>query len=159
MKYPEQHEYHQLKRLIELAVAAHEDQFDIGGRPYFLHPLTVMQKVAEQHSDDLILMQIAIGHDLLEDTWVTEEHLQNLGISKRVIDGIIALTKVEGKSLKEYRKQVLESVDAMKVKLADLEHNSDISRLPDGLTDKDLRRLENYKIFKEEIIAKLESLK
>jgi len=45
--------------------------------------------------------------------------------------------------------------DAMKVKLADLTHNSDIRRLK-GVTEKDIARMAKYHAFYLEITAKLE---
>ena len=156
MKYPEQHDYHMLMRMIELAMQAHEEQFDMAQRPYFLHPLTVMQSIADHYDDDFVLMQIAMGHDLIEDTWVTKEHLENAGFSERVVDAIVALSKREGLSYKDYKKQVLASEDAMRVKFYDISHNMDIGRLGRIPTEKDLKRQELYKQFRDEIVVELE---
>ena len=133
--------------MLALAVARHEGQFDKGGNPYILHPLKVMHYLK---TDDEELQCIALGHDLIEDTFpsveVGESVLRAHGISDRVIDGIIALTKVPGESFEAYKAKVMANPDAVKVKKADLRHNSDIRRLR-GVTAKDLARVERYQNF------------
>lgn len=144
-----------LSKMIVLATNAHDGQFDKGGTPYILHPMKVMHYLK---TDDIELQMIALGHDLLEDTSVTVEQFQSLGFSERVISGIVALTKVKGKSYDQYKEQVMANVDAMRVKLADLRHNTDIRRLK-GISEKDMRRMEKYNIFYTQIKEKLESMK
>lgn len=128
-----------LSKMIMLATSAHYGQFDKSGLPYILHPLKVMHYLK---TEDEELQCIAIGHDLLEDTRITEEIILARS-SQRVLDGIKALTKYKGESQEEYEKRVLQSKDAMKVKLCDLRHNSDIRRLK-GVEPKDLSRLDKY---------------
>lgn len=140
-----------LDRMLVIATNAHSGQFDKGGRPYILHPLRVMSYLKE---DDEELQCIALGHDVIEDTKVTYSDLRNAGISERVIEGIRALTKQPGQTYDEYKLGVFENVDAMKVKLCDLRHNTDIRRLK-GVTEKDIERLAKYNRFYLEIQAKL----
>ena len=148
-------QYHQLVRMVQIAMESHEGQYDIGGKPYFLHPCAVMLKVVDHYGYDYELMQIAMGHDLIEDTWIKEANLHSAGFSERVISGIVALSKRDDLSYEDYKKQVLDNEDAMRVKLMDIEHNSDLSRLPREPNEKDLRRLEAYKKFAQEISEKL----
>lgn len=68
------------------------------------------------------------------------------GFSKRVLDGVDAMTKRDGESLNAYMKRVMENSDAVKVKMADLRHNTDVRRLK-GLTEKDFKRMETYQRF------------
>lgn len=140
-----------LGKMLVIATNAHAGQFDRGGRPYILHPLKVMHYL---RSDDEELMCIALGHDVVEDTSVTFEELREAGMSIRVIEGIRALTKVEGESYDDYKQRVLTNHDAMRVKMADLRHNSDIRRLK-GVTEKDVARIAKYHKFYLEIQAKL----
>jgi hypothetical protein len=56
--------------------------------------------------------------------------------------------------LDEYKLGIFGNVDAMRVKMADLRHNSDIRRLK-GITDKDVERMAKYSKFYMEIHAKL----
>lgn len=158
MKYSQQDHYYQLIRMIELMMKAHEDQLDIGQRPYFFHPMAVMQKVADRYDDDYELMQIAVGHDLIEDTWVKEDHLKNAGFSDRVISGIVALSKHEGLSYEDYKLQVFANVDAMRVKLYDIDHNSDLRRLGREPKERDLKRLDAYSQFAQELVDRLSAI-
>ena len=140
-----------LGKMLVIATNAHAGQFDRGGNPYILHPLKVMHYLK---SDDEELMAIALGHDVVEDTAVTYKDLREAGITERVIEGIRALTKVPGETYDEYKERVFASEDAMRVKMADLRHNTDVRRLK-GVTDKDIARMAKYHTFYMEIKAKL----
>lgn len=119
-----------------------------------LHPIKVMHYVK---SDDEELQCIALGHDVIEDTDVTYQDLKDAGMTDRIIEGIRALTKVPGQTYYEYKIGVLANVDAMKVKLADLRHNTDIRRLK-GVTEKDLARMEKYHRFYMDIELALKGI-
>jgi len=134
--------------MIMVMVKAHEGQFDKAGKPYYEHPLAVM-KLLKTKDEELEI--IALGHDLLEDTVVTERKLRSLGFSERVLRGINSLTKEEGETYEEYKNKVKENKDAIKVKIADLKHNMDIKRLV-VVTAADLERQKRYKEFYEELI-------
>lgn len=140
-----------LNKMLVLATNAHAGQFDRGGNPYILHPLRVMSFLKE---DDEELRCIALGHDVIEDTDTTYADLEAAGMSPRVIEGIRVLTKVPGETYADYKERVFKSVDAMKVKLCDLRHNSDIRRLK-GVTDKDIARIAKYHTFYVELREKL----
>ena len=138
-----------LSKMISLATERHAGQFDKGGRPYILHPLTVMHRL---RTDDEELQCIAVGHDLLEDTATTPEELLSLDFSKRVVIGILDLTKQPTDSDSVYRRRVKMNPDAIRVKIEDLRHNSDIRRLK-GVTDKDIARMIRYHEFFLELQA------
>jgi (p)ppGpp synthase/HD superfamily hydrolase len=140
-----------LDKMLLLATNAHHGQFDKGGAPYILHPLRVMSFLK---TDDEELQCIALGHDVIEDTKTTWADLRDAGMSERVIAGIRALTKMPGESLDDYKGRVFACPDAMRVKLCDLRHNSDIRRLK-GVTQKDIARMAKYHIFYLEIQSKL----
>lgn len=140
-----------LASMIVLATNAHSGQFDKGGRPYILHPLKVMHYLK---TEDEELQCMALGHDVIEDTNTTYQDLRAAGMSERVIDGIRALTKVPGETLDEYKARIFANTDAMRVKLCDLRHNTDIRRLK-GVTEKDIARMAKYHLFYLEIQEKL----
>jgi len=140
-----------LAAMLVIATNAHAGQFDKGGNPYILHPLKVMHYLK---SDDEELMCIGLGHDVIEDTSVTYKDLREAGMSERVIDGIRGVTKQPGQTLEEYKEGVFANVDCMRVKAADLRHNSDIRRLK-GVTDKDIARIAKYMQFYTEIQQRL----
>lgn len=143
-----------LGKMLVIATNAHAGQFDRGGNPYILHPLKVMHYLK---TTDEELMCIALGHDVIEDTKVTFQELRDAGISERVISGIQALTKQPGQTYEEYKETVFSNVDAMRVKMADLRHNTDVRRLK-GVTEKDIARMAKYHQFFIEIKARLEGV-
>ncbi len=143
-----------LARMLVLATNAHDGQFDKGGNPYILHPLKVMHYLK---STDEELMCMALGHDIIEDTDVTYADLRNAGMTDRIIEGIRALTKVKGETYDEYKNRVFANKDAMRVKMADLRHNTDIRRLK-GITDKDIARMTKYHTFYMELKMALEDV-
>lgn len=129
-----------LNAMLVLAVTRHAGQYDKAGKPYILHVLAVMHKL---RTEDEEVNCIAIGHDLLEDTDTTVAELRAMGFTDRIINGIRNLTKIPGETNEEYMARVMSSVDSIRVKLCDLQHNSDIRRLK-GLTEKDFKRLQKY---------------
>lgn len=129
-----------LDKMLVLAVTRHAGQYDRGGRPYILHTLAVMHKL---RSDDEELNCIAVGHDIVEDTNTTYADLAELGFTERIIQGIRNLTKIPGETNEEYLTRIKSSPDSIRVKLCDLQHNSDIRRLK-GITEKDFARLQKY---------------
>jgi len=144
-----------LNKMLVIATNAHAGQYDRGGAPYILHPLTVMNYLK---TDDEELQCIAVGHDVIEDTNVTYQDLKEAGISARVRAGIQALTKVPGETYEEYKEKVFANHDAMKVKRCDLRHNTDVRRLK-GVTSKDLDRMAKYHRFYLEIEQRLSEIK
>ncbi len=130
----------ELALAIKIAAEGHLNQKDKGGNPYILHPLKVMHYLK---SDDFQLMAIAALHDVVEDTDVTAADLVLLGFSNRVKDAVVLLTKTPNQTPEEYFQGIARNYDAIRVKLADLRHNSDVRRLK-GLSDKDLLRIRKY---------------
>lgn len=141
-----------LSNAIVLATNAHQGQFDKGGSPYILHPLAVMNMVESEEEE---IRCIAVLHDVIEDTKTTYEDLVRVGMSDRVIKGVMSMTKMLGETFEAYKKRVMSNEDAMRVKSADLRHNSDFRRLK-GITSKDIERLGKYQVFYYEIRQKLE---
>lgn len=142
-----------LGKVLVLATNAHAGQFDRGGRPYILHPLKVMHYLK---TDDEELQCIALLHDAIEDTKTTWQDLKDIGCTNRVLDAVSVLTKMPGQSYEEYKQEVFTNEDAMRVKLCDLRHNTDIRRLK-GVTEKDIARMAKYNQFYMEILAKLQA--
>lgn len=129
-----------LARAISIVALAFENKTDRGGQPYILHCLRVMNKMPKEDEE---LRCIAVMHDLVEDTNWTLEQLSLSGFSDRVLTGINLLTKKDDIDYDTYIQRICLNVNAIKVKLADLEDNSDITRLK-GLRDKDFDRMKKY---------------
>ena len=120
-------------------------QVDKAGADYIYHPL----KVAELCNDPKEKV-VALLHDVLEDTYVTEEELRETGFEEEIIDAIKLVTHKKDLSIaddeeeyKTYIRKLKESGNqtAINVKIADLTHNSDISRTGNRPT----RKTEWYK--------------
>ena len=138
-----QQEAANLSKMIAIASMGHNGQFDKGGNPYILHPLHVMRDVQNGTEGNFIVMQVAIGHDLFEDTAVTPVMLQMQGISEFVIEAIDLLTKKQGQTYFDMIKAIVKNPLATLVKRYDLMHNSDLRRLK-GITEKDRERAAKY---------------
>lgn len=129
-----------LDRAIALAAESFKGKFDKAGKPYILHCLAVMNQMSQ---DDEEAMAIAVLHDVVEDTKITFEDLAQQGFSRRVISALKLLTHKPGISYDDYIRALAGNPDAKSVKIADLRHNSDITRMK-GLETKDFERLEKY---------------
>lgn len=140
-----------LGKVLVLATNAHAGQFDRGGKPYILHPLKVMHYLK---TDDEELQCIALLHDVVEDTDTSWKDLEAIGCTERVLNAVRALTKLPGQTYDEYKEVVFANEDAMRVKLCDLRHNTDIRRLK-GVTQKDVDRITKYNQFFLEIQFRL----
>lgn len=126
------------KEALAFAVEAHKGQKDKGKKPYIYHPIYVAE-----HVEGDIAKSVAYLHDVVEDTKYTLEDLRNAGFSDEIVDAVDVLTKREGMSYEKYIEKVAKNPLATTVKLADLEHNSQISRI-ENPTKKDLKRCEMY---------------
>ena len=127
-----------LDRAIELAKQHHEGQTDKAGKPYIEHPLRVMNQVESEEEKT-----VAVLHDIVEDTNISLNDLRNEGFSEEVVSAVECLTKQDGENYDSYIERISFNPLAVKIKLADLEDNSDLTRLPE-VTDKDLERIEKY---------------
>ena len=130
----------QLELAKKIATEAHAGQLDKGGKLYINHPLFVSESV--HNLDEKI---VALLHDVLEDSNFTSDDLLNFGFSKRIVDAVVILTKNKDVSYEQYLVEIKKDNIACEVKIADLKHNSDISRISDP-TDMDLARIDKYKI-------------
>lgn len=137
------------EKALRIAGTAHEGQYDKGGTPYILHPVTVAEKVEGPEAKITALL-----HDVVEDTDVTLEELSAV-FPPVIVEAVDRLTKKKGSqySLDKYLEGVKENEIARKVKLADLEHNMDLSRIPNP-TWEDYRRQEKYKRCMEFLLGK-----
>lgn len=128
-----------IQKALEIAILAHEGQRDKAGKPYLLHPIIV---ATEMLTDDEII--VALLHDVIEDSDYTIEDLEGAGFSAPVIEAVQLLTHKQGVSYDEYIEGISKNKLATKVKMADLTHNADLSRLP-AVTEQDLNRQKKYK--------------
>jgi (p)ppGpp synthase/HD superfamily hydrolase len=128
-----------LEDAIALAVEAHRGQRDKAGQTYILHPLRVMMRLEGEAE-----RMVAVLHDVVEDSSYTLERLRELGYPEEVLGALERLTKREGETYEAFIERVLPHPLARRVKLADLEDNMDVRRLP-AVTAKDAERLARYR--------------
>ena len=137
----------QTKKAIRLCCRAHAGQVDKCGLPYALHPI----HLAEQMEDENTAVA-ALLHDVVEDTAYTLADLEREGFPAPALEALTLLTHDPAEPYLSYVARVKQNPVARAVKLADLRHNSDLTRL-DQVTERDLERIRKY----GEAIALLEA--
>jgi hypothetical protein len=128
-----------VKHAIELAFYAHMGQYDKGGLPYITHPLHVAEQMRTE--DECV---VALLHDVMEDTGLTETDLHQRGITDRQIEALKLLCHDESVPYLEYVQKIRIDPIARAVKIEDLKHNADLTRL-NNVSQEDLLRAEKYK--------------
>lgn len=127
-----------LEKAIQIATEAHKGQKDKGGHDYIFHPLRVANNVDTE--DEKI---VAVLHDTIEDTTITYGYLIEEGFSMYIIDAIHNVTRQNGESYMDFIRRCKQNSIGRKVKLADLEDNMNLDRIPNP-TQKDYDRLKKY---------------
>lgn len=129
-----------LERAIATAADAHAGQRDKADEPYILHPLRVMVSMTTEAE-----RAAAILHDVAEDCdgWDVERIAAEFG--SEVGSAVDALTKRSGEEYDAYLGRIEANPIAVKVKLADLQDNSNMTRLKHP-TEQDKDRLRKYQL-------------
>ena len=135
------------KKALKLSFEAHKNQTDKSGLSYVYHPFHLAEQMTDENST-----VVALLHDVVEDTEYTFEDLQKLGFNDVVIEALKLLTHDDAVPYMDYVKVIQGNEIARAVKLADLKHNSDLTRL-DFVDEKAHARMEKY----EEAIKLLEN--
>ena len=128
----------QSEKAYEIAKKAHLGQIDKAGEDYIKHPEKVASFVKTDEEK-----AVAYLHDVIEDTELTLEDLNKYDFSKEVLEAVDIITKKRGEDYQSYLNSVKKNKLARAVKLADLRHNSDLTRLI-KVTEKDIKRKEKY---------------
>jgi len=122
-----------------IAEKAFEKKKDLSGNPYMEH----LETVASGFPDNSEQKTVAILHDLLEDCPEWNEKSLRALFYDSIVNSIVALTKNDDELYTDYIHRVWKDNTAKRVKIADLKHNMDITRL-NKITDKDVCRLRKY---------------
>ncbi len=128
-----------IRSAFQLAQRAHKGQQDKAGEENIHHPMFVASSVYPDES----AMMVALLHDTVEDTEVTFDQLEDL-LTDSEMAALKLLTHDKTVTYMDYVRQISKNPLAAKVKMADLKHNMDLSRLPDP-EEKDKKRAEKYK--------------
>ena len=127
------------KKAMKLAYEAHQGQTDKNGMPYIFHPVHLAEQMTDENTTVCALL-----HDVVEDTPYTLPDLRAMGFPPEVIDALTLLTHDKSVPYMDYVRKIKTNHIASAVKLADLRHNSDLSRL-DTVDDDALKRVKKYK--------------
>lgn len=122
---------------MKIAYDAHHGQLDKSGVPYVFHPIHLAEQM---HTEEECI--VALLHDVVEDTEITFEQLEK-EFSDTVIQALKLLTHDDSVEYMDYIRNMKDNPIAKNVKLADLRHNSDNTRL-EKLTEKDIKRNNKY---------------
>ena len=126
------------KKAINLMYKYHNGQLDKSGLPYIFHPFSVAYDMKDEET-----CIVALLHDIVEDTPCTFEELESM-FSKEVVDAIRLMTHGDDDDYFSYIERLSENRIASMVKISDLKHNSDESRL-NNITEKDIKRNLKFK--------------
>ncbi|GGE32223.1 RelA/SpoT family protein [Sphingobacterium cellulitidis] len=122
----------QIRKAFDLALESHKDMRRKSGEPYIYHPIAVAQIAAEEIGLGTTSIVCALLHDVVEDTSVTLQDIEEQ-FGKKVVRIIDGLTKISGifdpnssMQAENFRKMLLTLADDVRViliKLADRLHN------------------------------------
>ena len=127
------------KTAMRICFDAHKEQTDKSGMPYVFHPFHLAEGMTDEYT-----ATVALLHDTVEDSDMTIERLREIGIPEVCLEAIDLLTHREGVPYFDYVAEIAKNPIAKAVKIADLTHNSDTSRL-DVVDEWALKREEKYK--------------
>ena len=128
-----------LWKAVELAKAAHRGQTDRAGIDYFEGHVCTVAKGVDSPKEKTV----AFLHDVVEDTDCTLDGLRGNGFSEEIVEAVDAITKRKGEPYRGYLERVKGNDLARAVKISDLLHNMDLTRLP-KITEKDIARNRKY---------------
>ncbi|MDD6067611.1 MAG: bifunctional GTP diphosphokinase/guanosine-3',5'-bis pyrophosphate 3'-pyrophosphohydrolase [Succinivibrio sp.] len=121
-----------IDRTFFVADFAHREQKRASGEPYIIHPIAVATVIVQMHLD-VESVQAALLHDVVEDTFITSDMLeQEFGPTvNEIVDGVTKLDKLRFHDYKEaqmenFRKMILamtKDIRVILIKLADRTHN------------------------------------
>lgn len=126
------------KKALKLCFEAHKEQVDKSGIPYVFHPFHLAEQMQTEETT-----VVALLHDLVEDTDYTIEDLTRMGFDETITGAIALMTHADDVPYMDYVREIKKNPIAKAVKLADLKHNSDLTRL-DVIDEKALSRREKY---------------
>ena len=127
------------KKALKLSFEAHKDQVDKSGMPYVYHPFHLAEQMETEET-----VIVALLHDVIEDTDYTLEDIRAMGFPDSVIEALALMTHDKSVHYMDYVANIKSNPIAKAVKLADLKHNSDLSRL-DVVDEKAQQRAEKYR--------------
>lgn len=130
------------RKAMQFAYDAHHGAVDSTGVPYIFHPMHLAEQMDTEYACCAALL-----HDVVEDTDITLDDLRAAGFPLPVIVAVGLLTHDPRVDYFDYVRALKANPIAKAVKLADLKHNSDLSRWP-RLDEQDIERNRKYAMAK-----------
>jgi (p)ppGpp synthase/HD superfamily hydrolase len=127
-----------LEKALGIALIAHAGQKDKAGAPYILHPLRLMMTADEPDTQVTALL-----HDVLEDSELTEDDLNQAGIPAHIAAAVAALTRQIDETYEEFIERIAQDPLARRVKILDIQDNLNLKRLK-SVNKADLMRVTEY---------------
>ena len=125
---------------MKLAYQAHHGQTDKGGMPYIFHPYHLAEQMADEYTTCVALL-----HDVVEDTNISLDDLKSI-FPKEVTNAVALMTHDSNVPYLEYVRNIAANPIAKAVKLADIHHNSDSTRMPEASNAVLARYSEKYQL-------------
>jgi (p)ppGpp synthase/HD superfamily hydrolase len=114
---------------LEIALRAHRGQKRLDGKAYVLHPIRMMTRTQDHDEQVLCLL-----HDVVEDSDIGFEDIQEFGFSSNIINALKAITHKTDEDYTEYIHRVANNYLATKVKILDIKDNLDQNEWPNAHT-------------------------
>ncbi|MDB4868432.1 MAG: bifunctional (p)ppGpp synthetase/guanosine-3,5-bis(diphosphate) 3-pyrophosphohydrolase [Cohnella sp.] len=127
-----------LTQAIILAAKHHDGQTDKSGNPYIFHPMRLMLRALQEEEQI-----VAVLHDTIEDTSLTLDDLRKEGFKETIVEAVDSLSRRKKESYEEFILRIKQNPLARRVKVLDLQDNTDLTRSK-KTTEKDRKRLEKY---------------
>jgi (p)ppGpp synthase/HD superfamily hydrolase len=127
-----------LTQAIILAAKQHEGQTDKAGNPYIFHSMRLMLRAVQEEEQI-----VAVLHDTIEDTSLTLDDLRQEGFTETIVEAVDSLSRRKKESYEEFILRIKQNPLARRVKVLDLQDNTDLTRNK-KTTEKDRKRLEKY---------------
>lgn len=127
-----------INKIMQMVYDLHNGQQDKSGVPYIYHVIHVAEQMNME--DETI---VALLHDTLEDTNLNPNIIKD-NCGEHILEAVKLLTHKKNEPYFDYIRRIKDSPLARKVKIADLKHNMDLTRIANP-SDKDFKRVEKYK--------------
>lgn len=127
------------KKALQISFNVHKDQFDKSGMPYVYHPFHLAEQMDDEYSTCVALL-----HDVVEDTDITLDEIKSFGFPDEVIEELALMTHSDDVLYLDCVRAMKDNTLTRRIKLADLAHNSDLSRL-DKVDENAIQRVNKYK--------------
>lgn len=140
-----------LGQVIALVSDAFKDVTDKSGQPYILHCFAVMEGARHRGITCQFELAAAFAHDLCEDKPHRMIELASICSqydgAKKTCEWVGHLSRRHQETYHEFITRIIDHnlINLIKIKQADIEHNSLVTRLK-GVTDNDISRMKKYSI-------------